>query len=129
MNKYRNVKGFSHLLKRTFDSLGEMRYAEHLHFRQLAGDISDLQFQVRWDCEVAGRRIGGRYMRIDFKYYDKHLDEWVWDDFKGPVTKDWAVKRDIWAAGGPGTLRITKKGTKGHPFPGTYLRPPQEGIE
>lgn len=107
-SKYGNESCTSGLLKRKFDSKGECRYAEHLYARQCNGEIEDLQFQVRWDCRVRGVRIGQRYMRIDFRYFDKHLGEYVWDDFKGLVMPEWALKADLWRADGPGLLRITK---------------------
>ena len=114
--KYHNRRCWSALLKRHFDSEAERKYGEHLFARQMNGEISDLAFQVRWDCEVNGVRIGNRYMRLDFRYFDGQLAEMVWDDYKGFATPEWKLKADIWAAGGPGVLRITRKAPKASPL-------------
>ena len=107
-NKYNARRTVSAILKRSFDSAGECRYAEHLYAKQQNGEIAGLEFQVPWACQVNGVKIGKRVMWIDFRYFDKAIGLIVWDDFKGLETRDWAVKRDIWAAGGPGVLRVTR---------------------
>ena len=98
-----------------WDSQEERQYGKHLALLVLAGEISDLQRQVRVELHV--RR---RVMFIDFSYYDNRLGEVVWDDYKmrnwrrNRWFKDWKVKADMWAAGlGPGRLRITVKDGQG----------------
>ena len=108
-NKWGNKPYDSPILNRRFHSTGEGHYGEHLFARQQNGEISDLEFQVRWDCMVGGKRIGKRRMVIDFRYYEKSRGEIVWDDFKGEPTTEWLIKADIWRAGGPGLLVITQK--------------------
>ena len=108
-SKYKNRRCYSVLLDRYFDSEAERRYGEHLYAREQNGEIADLQFQVRWRCQVNGVRIGRRCMYLDFRYFDKQLAEYVWDDFKGYLTPQWALKRDLWKVDGPGLLRITRE--------------------
>jgi len=99
-SKYGNVR------KEGWDSQAERRRYKQLQLMQKAGEISKLQRQVRVDLHV-----GRRYMRIDFVYWDHHLEELVYEDHKGFVTPSWKIKADIWAAGfGPGLLRIHRKG-------------------
>jgi len=106
--KYGESKQWSALIGRQFDSGGECRYAEHLFARQANGEIERLEFQVPWEITINGVRIGRRVMRVDFRYFDKRLGETVWDEFKGFPTPEWLLKRDLWAAGGPGILRVTR---------------------
>lgn len=98
--KYGNVK------EEGWDSQAERRRYRELLLMEKAGEISNLKRQVRVDLHV-----GRRYMKIDFMYYDNHLDEMCWEDHKGFMTALWAFKADIWCAGfGPGLLRIHRSG-------------------
>ena len=98
---------YSPILHRTFDSKAEMKYAHCLYAQEQAGEIRDLQFQV------TTRLCKGITLRIDFKYWDEHIDEWVWDEYKGFPTDMWKLKRNVWAGGlGPGLLRVTKWANK-----------------
>lgn len=113
-----------------FDSEEERRYYEHLKRLQLAGEISELDRQVRVDLH-----IGQRYMRIDFHYYINRTDEWVWDDYKmanwkrNRWFKDWKLKRDIWVAGfGPGLLRITTRRSGTYHAEDSYPKPTGEAL-
>ncbi len=96
--KYGNIKSARG------DSKAEARYRTHLELREKAGDIKDLQCQVRVNLYIRNR-----HMRVDFAYYDNHLDCQVWNEYKGFPTEAWKIKRDIWAAGfGPGLYRVTE---------------------
>lgn len=87
------------------DSRLEARRGKHLKLLAKAGEIQNLQRQVRVDLHV-----GKRYMRLDYVYLDVRLGIVVYEDVKGFMTTDWSIKRDIWAAGfGPGLLRIVRR--------------------
>ena len=119
---------YSVLLKRTFHSKAECRYAEHLYARQLNHEISDLQFQVR---VVLKDRVLTTPMIVDFKYFDERLGEWVWDEFKGMETTAWRRQRKAWALLGPGLYRVTKANRRDRvePYRHELIRPcaPSEG--
>ena len=123
-NKYGARAYVSPILDRKFDSTGEGKYAEHLYARQQNGEIRDLEFQVRWDCAIQGQRIGKRYMRIDFRYFDVQRGKVIWADFKGFPAPDWMMKADIWAVDGPGILQIVKANrSKAVPYTTTEIHP------
>lgn len=99
-SKFGNVK------EEGWDSQAERRRWKQLLLIQKAGEISHLQRQVTVQLHV-----GRRSMRVDFMYYDKYLDEMVWEDHKGFATPSWLIKADIWCAGfGPGLLRVHRSG-------------------
>jgi len=87
------------------DSGAEADYYELLLLREKAGDIKDLIRQVPVYLFI-GRY---RHMRVDFRYFDNHIGEMVWDEYKGAETAEWRMKRDLWAAYGPGLYRVTRK--------------------
>lgn len=88
-----------------FDSAVERDYFHHLKMLEQAGEISDLQKQVTVRLHI-GR---SRYMKPDFRYFDNRLGETVWDEYKGYETEMWRIKRDLWAAYGPGLYRVTRQ--------------------
>jgi hypothetical protein len=97
---------YSKLLGRTFDSKGERRFAEHLESRRLNGEIRDLQFQVRVILKDTVLTVP---MVVDFKYWDEHLDEWIWCEFKGFPTPAFRRQKKAWALLGPGTYVVVKR--------------------
>lgn len=46
--KYGNRRSWSHLCQREFASMAERRRGEDLHMMQLAGEITNLEYQPRW---------------------------------------------------------------------------------
>ena len=105
--KYRNRRTFSALSKRWFDSAAECRYADHLYARQENGEIEGLRYQVKVPL-VINDVVLGISLRVDFMYFDKDLGVVVYDEFKGYATREWKLKKKLWAAGaGPGVLRVT----------------------
>lgn len=114
-NKFGARRCWSAIIKRYFDSDAECRYGEYLFARQQNGEIRDLEFQVEWPIVVNGVRIGHQVMRIDFRYYDPSLTKYdargqlVYDEYKGFPTAVWKHRKDLWAASGPGPLRVTKE--------------------
>lgn len=88
-----------------FDSLKEMRRYSDLSLLQLAGEISDLELQVK--LELIGRdgpllTRTGRKMKItvDFRYTDNNTGLIVWEDVKGFATRDYEVRRSVAGAQG-----------------------------
>ena len=63
-NKYHAIKTYSNLCERLFDSKAECRRGEELHLLQMAGEISNLEYQVKLVlCEKPKITIN-----IDFLY-------------------------------------------------------------
>ena len=86
-NKYSAKKTFSELCGRKFDSKAEARRGEELHLLQKAGEISDLQYQVRFVLH----RKPIISIKIDFGYIEN--GERIFADVKGKETRDFRVKR------------------------------------
>ncbi len=108
-NKYHARKTYSEVLGRTFHSDAERRYGEYLYARQMAGEISDLDFQSRVQLLPKINLI------VDFFY--REGDEPVWDEFKGPNTGRWLMQKRLWAQFGPGVYRITREARGRHTRP------------
>ena len=66
-SKYHNVR--TRVGTHVLDSKAEARYYETLLLREKAGEISNLQLQVRYDLECNGVRIG--FYKSDFEWDDK----------------------------------------------------------
>ena len=97
---------FGNVREEGWDSKSERRRYKQLCLMQKSGEISKLQRQV-----TVQLHIGRRSMRLDFVYWDHHLEEFVYEDHKGWTTDAWKIKADVWAAGfGPGLLRIHRAG-------------------
>ncbi len=92
-NKYSARRTWSDLCKRTFDSKAEARRGEELHFLQLAGQISGLEYQPVYElCADKGHRA--KYT-ADFKYQDTATGGTVVEDVKGVDTEASRVRR-VW---------------------------------
>ena len=89
-NKYgtntRDVKTYSEMCGRGFDSIGERRYAEVLKLRERAGDIKNLRFQVRVDLS----EDPPKWAVIDYVYEEAGVI--IYSDFKGKQTDTSSVK-------------------------------------
>lgn len=81
-SKYRAIRTYSELCGHTFDSKKEAKRAEELRRMELAGEISDLRYQVIIRiCPVPDTKI-----RLDFTYRkDGRL---IYEDVKGFVTME-----------------------------------------
>ena len=101
-NKYGAKRTWSELIGRTFDSKGEAQRAEELYQLERAGEISDLEFQVKYKlCEKPRITVS-----IDFRYREE--GELVLEDHKGVLTRDSRTKY-AWLAEKTGlTVRIHK---------------------
>lgn len=103
-NKYGAKRTYSELCQRTFSSKAEARRGEELRLLEMAGEIADLQYQMRFIlCKKPKVSI-----TIDFVYLDhihwispKKGGKWasgnkVYEDVKGMgETREFRVKR-IW---------------------------------
>lgn len=86
MNKYHATKTYSELCKRVFDSKLEARCAEELRFREMAEDITDLEYQIPFILSESPKIK----VTIDFKYKDK--GKVIYADAKGFLTRDSRTK-------------------------------------
>ena len=115
---------YSILWKRTFHSVAERRYADHLFALEQNGEIRDVSFQV--PVRLGDPQTGlSLTMRVDFKYFDERLAEWVWDEFKGFETSAWRRQKKAWGILGPGLYRVTKanRADKIEPYRFEEIRP------
>jgi len=87
-NKYRAVKTYSELCQRTFDSKAEAKRGEELALLEKAGEISDLQYQVK---RILSTETHYRVtITIDFSY--RQNGKRIYEDVKGMMLKDFKVK-------------------------------------
>lgn len=88
-NKYRAIKTYSELCQRTFDSKVEAKRGEELALLEKAGEISDLQYQVK---RILSTETHYRVtITIDFSYQQK--GKRIYEDVKGyKVQRDFQVK-------------------------------------
>lgn len=92
-SKYRNVQTVVDGI--AFDSKAEARYyQDELRIRELAGDITDLQLQPRFDLAVNGETIT-RYT-ADFSFRDRTGCMHVVDVKSAPTrTRDYVIRRKL----------------------------------
>ena len=92
-NKYSAKKTYSELCGRNFDSKAEARRGEELELLQKAGEIRDLQYQVRF----ISHRKPIITIKLDFVYKKNYageiLGETIYEDVKGMETREFRVKR------------------------------------
>jgi len=87
-NKYRATKTYSELCQRTFDSKAEARRGEELVLLERAGEISELQYQVK---RILSTEMHFRVtITIDFSYQQN--GKRIYEDVKGMMMKDFKVK-------------------------------------
>lgn len=95
-NKYKNIKVF--LDGHTFDSKKEAKRYYELRLLEKAGEITDLQTQVKFVL-IPSQRIDGKVVerecayKADFVY--KENGKTVVEDTKGFKTKDYVIKRKM----------------------------------
>ena len=65
-NKYGAVSCYSQLCQRGFDSKAELARGEELHLRQMAGEISGLEYQPQFVLNEKPRCV----YTADFRYFD-----------------------------------------------------------
>jgi len=104
--KYKN-KRVSHA-GYSFASKGEASLYDYLKFREMAGEIKNIQTQDHVYLTRA------RILYIpDFKIFEVGLNDYTWSEFKGFETDTWKIKRRLWQFYGPGLLRVYKKNSRG----------------
>jgi len=85
-NKYHAKRTWSELCQRTFDSQAEAQWGEGLTLMEKAGEIQDLQFQVKYVLSYKPRIT----IKIDFQY--KENGQIKRQDVKGVLTRDFRTK-------------------------------------
>lgn len=86
MSKYGNKRTHSNLCQREFASKKEAIRGEELHLLQLAGEISDLEYQPRF---ILSEHPRATYV-ADFRYTENGQS--IVEDVKGFMTKDCRTK-------------------------------------
>ena len=84
--KYHSVRTWSNLCKRWFASKAEAARGAELHFLEMAGEITDLHYQVRFMLSLKPRIT----ITVDFAYMEK--EQQVYEDSKGVLTRDFRTK-------------------------------------
>ena len=96
MRKYHNTKVF--VDGHTFDSKKEAKRYYELRLLEKAGEISDLQLQVKFVL-IPSQRIDGKLVerecayKADFVYQEN--GKTIIEDTKGFKTKDYVIKRKL----------------------------------
>jgi len=85
-SKYHSVRTFSALCNRLFASKLEATRAEELRLMEMAGEISDLRYQVRFKLNDKPRIT----ITIDFSYLEDGVRKF--EDTKGFLTRDFRTK-------------------------------------
>ena len=67
-----------------FDSKLEARCYQELRLRERAGEIDELELQVRVPLQVGDKKVCAWV--VDFEYYDHTIKKLVWLDAKGLMT-------------------------------------------
>jgi uncharacterized protein YxjI len=86
LNKYHAKRTWSAIAQRTFDSMAEARRGEALRLMELAGEISDLEYQVRFVLSVKPRIT----YTADFRYTQD--GQVIVEDYKGQLLRDTRTK-------------------------------------
>ena len=84
--KYHSRITHSNLCQRTFPSKAECVRGEELHLLQMAGEISGLQYQVKFVLSESPKVS----ITIDFAYVEN--EQQIYEDVKGVLTRDFRTK-------------------------------------
>jgi len=117
-NKFGAVRAKSSLLDRTFDSKAEMRRGNMLRLLELAGEITDLEFQPQTYLSAA--QIG---YKPDFRYLEGGVV--IYEEVKGFETEGFRIRFKLWAHYGPAQLRVLKARGDGFVVTKTIFPPDQ----
>ena len=85
--KYGAKRTYSQLCDRIFDSKAEAIRGEKLRMLELAGEIQDLKYQVKYILCTKPKK---RTITIDFVYIQD--EELIHEDTKGVLTRDFETK-------------------------------------
>ena len=90
MNKYHARRTYSNLCQREFASKWEAERAEQLRSMELAGEIKDLGYQVKFVlCEKPKITVSIDFVYWDYAYQPSRL---TYEDAKGVLTRDSRTK-------------------------------------
>ena len=106
----------------TVHSIAERLYGDRLYYMQQAGEIAELDRQIKVALHDPDDRDNVRSWAIDFVYQDGRLDCQVWDEFKGCATGPWLAYQRLWEKCGPGLLRVTSGRVRRGVLTVTYTR-------
>ena len=84
--KYNSRRTYSNLCQRWFASKAEAQRGEELYLLQMAGEISDLRYQVRFILSQSPKVS----ITIDFAYLEG--GKRILEDTKGVLTRDFRTK-------------------------------------
>lgn len=84
----------------SFDSKAESKLHDELLLQEKAGEIEILKLQDRVHL------VAGIHLIVDFKVFDKKLNQEVWIEMKGFETPEWRIKKRLWKVFGPGLLKV-----------------------
>lgn len=97
--KYKNKKVIIDGIK--FDSQKEGNRYEELKLLQRANEIKELELQKKFELQPSFKINGKTIIAIkyicDFYYYDNKLHKYIVEDTKGFKTKEYMIKRKIFA--------------------------------
>ena len=86
----------------TFDSAKEARRWQELKLLEKAGEIFNLERQVPFELApsvvLGGRRKPALRYVLDFKYWDRRLGKFVFEDTKGVKTSVFRIKQHLMAS-------------------------------
>lgn len=86
MNKYKAQRTWSALCQRFFASKAEARRGEELRLLELAGEITGLEYQVKFVLSKTPKVT----ITVDFAYTEK--GQRIYEDTKGVLTRDFRTK-------------------------------------
>lgn len=95
MNKYGATRTWSDLCSRWFASKAEARRGEELRLLEMANEISDLRYQVKFILSVNDYKICG-YI-ADFCYLEPEYGRII-EDTKGVSTRVYQIKKRLMKA-------------------------------
>lgn len=84
----------------TYDSKKEANRAYYLHILELAGKVTNLERQKRFELQEKYTNNKGEKIRAieyiaDFFYFDTEKRQWIVEDTKGFRTPEYKIKKKI----------------------------------
>jgi len=93
-SKYHNRKVLSQNIQ--FDSCKEMNRYQELLLLERAGEITNIELQVRYDLVVNGHKLG--FYKADFRYEEVATSTVIVEDVKGVRTPVYMLKKKLMKA-------------------------------
>ena len=85
-NKFHAKRTWSELCQRIFPSKEHAEYGESLRLRELAGEISNLQYEIEFVLSQEPKitiTIDFRYLVMPNPHCNRPDSEWIYEDYKG----------------------------------------------